>query len=72
MTDERKQVAPTREHILKRRSSALSASPPPLLVLADIAVKTSGAPLANANNVTPANDSLILDFTVRYSREGAK
>jgi len=52
-THEINKVDPTKLQIL---SSVLSlpASPPPL---AEIAAKTSGAPLPNANNVTPANDS---------------
>ena len=34
--------------------------------------KTSGAPFPNAKNVTPANDSLILNLTVMYSRLGER
>jgi len=33
---------------------------------------TSGAPLPNAKNVTPASDSLILNLTVIYSRLGER
>jgi hypothetical protein len=36
----------------------------------DIEEKTSGAPLPKARNVTPANDSEILNLSVIYSSEG--
>jgi len=56
---EMKIVEPTRLHIL---SKALS--------FAEMAEKTSGAPLPRAKSVTPARDSEIFILTVRNSREG--
>ena len=39
---------------------------------AEIAEKTSGAPLPTASKETPANDSESLNFNVIYSRVGDK
>jgi len=71
MTDERKQVAPTSEHMLNKVlfGSGFSSLPPRF---ADIDAKTSGAPFPKASKVTPASDSFILNLIVRYSRVGAR
>ena len=65
-----KHVAPTKLQILNNISfgpASFGSSP-----LAEIAEKTSGAPLPNAKNVTPANDSGICKFTFKLSSAGDK
>ena len=70
-TVEMNKVDPTRLQILSKVLSGFGIpSSPPLL--ADIAAKTSGAPLPSASRVTPASDSEIFSLLVMNSSAGDK
>ena len=75
-TDDKKSVDPRRAQTGKLLSpifASLESSSDKAEDFADeIEENTSGAPLPKARNVTPANDSEILNLSVIYSSEGLR